>query len=111
MKQYANYSKNSNRLQAMLFLVSIIISCTLVLLGTWSDIFGVYGLVAVIAGFIIFVVLGCVSAQFDISHPFIWFNVVFMLYSLATPILNLQGEYYYYKKYKWINIKKLYYKY
>ena len=83
----------------MLFLVSIIISCTLVLLGTWSDIFGVYGLVAVIAGFIIFVVLGCVSAQFDISHPFIWFNVVFMLYSLATPILNLQGEYYYYKKY------------
>jgi hypothetical protein len=86
-------------LRTLLFLINIVISCTLIFLGTESDLFGVNGLIVAITGFIIFVVLGCISANFDISHPFVWFNVVFMLYSLSTPILNMQGEYFYYKGY------------
>lgn len=108
MKPYLNSSKYSYSLRKLLFLINIVISCTLIFLGTWSDLFGVNGLIVVVMGFIIFVVLGCISANFDISHPFVWFNVVFMLYSLSTPILNLQGAYYYYKGYsQWFNYHQM----
>ena len=108
MKPYSFSSKYFYDFRILLFLINIVISCTLIFLGTWSDLFGANGLQMVILGFIIFIILGCISANFDMAHPFVWFNVIFMLYSLATPILNLQGEYNYLKGYsQWFNYHQM----
>ncbi len=46
-----------------------------------------------------FILLTALSVNFELSHPFIWFNLFFTFYSLSTPILHLLGEYNFYKTY------------
>jgi hypothetical protein len=47
------------------------------------------------------VLISCLatSVNFELSHPFIWFNIFFAVYSLSTPIINIMGEYIYYAQY------------
>lgn len=47
-----------------------------------------------IFAFIFLVVNSFVIVKFDLSHPFVWFSFIFMLYSLAYPILYLFGATY-----------------
>ena len=54
-----------------------------------------------LAIFSILVLISCLakSVNFELSHPFIWFNIFFAVYSLSTPIMNMMGEYIFYPQY------------
>jgi len=44
---------------------------------------------------LIILVLGAVSiVKFDLAHPYVWFSIVFLLYSISYPILYLNNQTY-----------------
>ena len=44
-----------------------------------------------ILAFVILVIGALVIVRFDVSHPYVWFSTIFMLYSISYPILFLSG--------------------
>ena len=46
-------------------------------------------LVLVLIGLSLFIFFSALSVHFDIRHPFTWFNGVFWLYSIGSPLLFL----------------------
>jgi oligosaccharide repeat unit polymerase len=85
--------------KSYLFPIGIVISSWLVFLSAFTNIFGIINLEISIVGLVIFVIFGVISVDCDISHPFVLFNIIFTIYSISTPIINIMGEYIYCKSY------------
>ncbi len=67
-----------------IFIIGIIISSSIMLFS--NDIMELK-----IAAFFIFTFFSAASVKFDIYHPFVWFNIAFMLYSISGPLLLCMG--------------------
>lgn len=70
---------------------SIVIYFTVIIL---TMLFGVFSNVYVQVGCFIVLCSVCIlSIDFDISHPYVWFNPIFTLYSIGYPLLVKNGYY------------------
>jgi len=73
----------------VIFYYGLIISAILVISGALNE--DQLALTLQLIGFSVFVFFAAVSVRFDFRHPFFWFNGVFWLYSIGSPVLFLLG--------------------
>jgi oligosaccharide repeat unit polymerase len=70
--------------------VIMIIACTMTMDGK---------LILGIVSLTVFTISGVLSVKGDLLHPFVWFNIPFLIYSVSAPVLYLVGEYRMYSSY------------
>ncbi|MEN6473025.1 MAG: O-antigen polymerase [Syntrophaceae bacterium] len=73
----------------IIFYLGLIISMGLVISGALNEDRNALDLQLI--GFSVFVLFAAASIRFNLHHPFFWFNGIFWLYSIASPILYLIG--------------------
>jgi oligosaccharide repeat unit polymerase len=84
--------------QTFFYILGIVISSMLMIRATGA-VWGRPSENLAIYSFLVLIILLAKSVNFEISHPFIWFNILFTAYSLSTPIMNIMGEYHFYPQY------------